>query len=104
MSNTSDFGHTFSNNIQISEGATIVEATNVQGKTCQLVDNTGTIDHQTLKNLLSELIDGNQFGINALSSQNGVINIDKPRLTHIQINKELYRLLLYRYQAIIESF
>lgn len=104
MSTTSDFPPSVPADVTLSPDAHYVESTNKQGKCCQLIDNTGTIIEPELIKLLAELIESNQFGINALSSSNGVIALNKPRLTHIQINDHLYRLLLYRYQAIIEYF
>ncbi len=57
-----------------------------------------------MRKLLAELIDSEQFGLNALSSDNGILALDKPRLSHVQVDTHLYRLLVYRYQAIIEKF
>ena len=91
-------------NYQINTHAKIIRGKTENGKPCQLIDNTGTIDDCELDSLLNQLLSDKQFGINALSSSNGVIAIDKPRLTHIQIKDELYRLLIFRYDAIIEKF
>jgi len=74
------------------------------GKACQLYDNTASIPAPELESLLAQLVADKHFGINALSSSDGIINLDKPKLSHIQIKDDLYRLYLYRYHAIIESF
>ena len=104
MSNISKITPPLPDEITLNHGANVVEARNSRGKICQLIDNTGTIENSQLINLLNQLIQDEQFGINALSSMDGTLNIDKPRLSHIQIHDELYRLLLLRYQAVIEKF
>ena len=73
-------------------------------KECELFDNTCSLPQQELDKLLDELIKDKHFGINALSASDGIIYLDKPKLSHIQIKDDLYRLYLYRYHAIIENF
>ena len=104
MSNIPEISPPLPPEFQLTPDAVVIEASNSRGKTCQLIDNTGTIDPKELNELLAELIQANQFGINALSSTDGVLNLDKPRLSHIQLGDNLYRLVLLRYQAIIENF
>ncbi|MDH5258016.1 MAG: hypothetical protein OEX07_08400 [Gammaproteobacteria bacterium] len=90
--------------IRISESANKVTSNLDNGKQCELYDNTGLIPDTELKELLDQLVQDRLFGINALSSSDGIIYLDKPKLSHIQINDDLYRLYLYRYHAIIENF
>lgn len=104
MSNISNIYPPLPDGITLNQRAGMVEARNSRGKICQLIDNTGTIEDSQLIDLLNQLIEDEQFGINALSSTDGTLNIDKPRLSHIQIQDDLYRLLLLRYQAVIEKF
>jgi len=90
--------------LEINKNATKTTNTLSNTKECVLYDNTGSISTKELEDLLAQLIKDKHFGINALSSSDGIIYLDKPKLSHIQINDNLYRLYLYRYHAIIESF
>lgn len=90
--------------LKINENATKVSGTTHNNKPCELYDNTCTIPQQEMSELLDQLIKDKHFGINALSASDGIIYLDKPKLSHIQIKDDLYRLYLYRYHAIIESF
>ncbi len=90
--------------LKVAENATKVSATTHNDKECTLFDNTCTLTQQTMNELLAELVKDKLFGINALSASDGIIYLDKPKLSHIQIKDDLYRLYLYRYHAIIESF
>jgi len=90
--------------LKISKNATKTSSNTNNGKECTLYDNTNSISLPERQKLLSELITDGHFGINALSSSDGIIYLDKPKLSHIQINEDLYRLYLYRYHAIIETF
>lgn len=90
--------------IKISESANKITSSLSNGRQCKLYDNTGLIPDLELRGLLDQLIQDSLFGINALSSSDGIIYLDKPKLSHIQINDDLYRLYLYRYHAIIENF
>ena len=90
--------------LKINKNAPKVSGTNHNDKKCELFDNTCSIPQQELKVLLAQLIADKHFGINALSASDGIIYLDKPKLSHIQIKDDLYRLYLYRYHAIIESF
>jgi len=90
--------------LEISENATKISSITHNNKTCELFDNTASIPVSELTELLNQLVQDRHFGINALSSSDGIILINKPKLSHIQINNDLYRLYLYRYHAIIEHF
>jgi len=92
------------NNIEIQENATIVNGETNNGKSCKLADNTGEIKKNELEQLLNGMIDDQLFGIHAMSSSDGIISLDKPKLSHIQVDDDLYRLYLFRYHAIIEKF
>jgi len=90
--------------LKIHKNATKVTGKLGNGKPCELYDNTRSIEVDELQALLEQLINDQLFGIHALSSSDGIIHLDKPKLSHIQINSDLYRLYLYRYHAIIENF
>lgn len=74
------------------------------GKGCCIVDNTGEIDAEELQTLLDTLIANKEFGLKMLSSPEGQMKLDSVRATHIQCGENLYRLLLFPYEARIESF
>ena len=90
--------------LKINENATKVTSKTLNNKECKLYDNTCSLPQQELEELLAQLIQDRHFGINAMSASDGIIYLDKPKLSHIQIKDDLYRLYLYRYHAIIESF
>lgn len=90
--------------VKIQDNATVVTGKTDKGKVCKLADNTGSVDKIELEGLLNNMIESQVFGIHAISSGDGIINFDKPRLSHIQIDDDLYRLYLFRYHAIIEKF
>lgn len=85
--------------------AVIIEGVAHNGRPCRVVDNTGTVDRQRLKELLDELVQQRQFGLQGLSgSGDNAIPIGGPRYSHVQIGNDLYRLLLFPYEARIEKF
>lgn len=90
--------------LKINENATKITSYTANNKKCELFDNTSSISTQELEKLLAQLIEDKHFGVNALSASDGIIYLDKPKLSHIQIKDDLYRLYLYRYHAIIENF
>lgn len=90
--------------LKINENATKVSGETHNNKKCELFDNTCKIPQQDMAELLAQLVADKHFGINALSASDGIIYLDKPKLSHIQIKDDLYRLYLYRYHAIIENF
>lgn len=85
--------------------AVIIEGATVSGKRCRVVDNTGTVKRAELQNLLDELIREKRFGFSGISSAGGTaITIGAPVFAHVQLGGELYRLILFPYEARIERF
>jgi hypothetical protein len=83
-----------------------IAGTTRRGKPCELVDNTGrALPREELRALLDALIAAEAFGF-ALASAKGGATLDLARResAHVQIAGELYRLLVYRYQARLEPF
>lgn len=89
----------------ISPDATIIEGVATNGKPCRLVDNTGRVASVELQALLDELIAQKRFGLQGLSvAGSNRIAIDQPIGTHIQLGDDIYRILMYPYEARIETF
>jgi hypothetical protein len=89
----------------VSELAIILEGTAHNGKPCRVVDNTGTLDRAELAALLEELIEARRFGLSGLSAKGGnTIRLGEPEFTHIQMGENLYRLILFPYEARLEAF
>ncbi|ACL73840.1 hypothetical protein [Thioalkalivibrio sulfidiphilus] len=89
----------------LSEQAIVVEGTAHNGKPCRVVDNTGTLDRGDLAALLDELIEARRFGLSGLSATGGsTIRLGEPEFTHIQMGENLYRLILFPYEARLEAF
>lgn len=89
----------------IRPDAVIIEGVAHNGKPCRIVDNTASVDPEQLHALLQELIEQRRFGLGGLSVAGGNrIAIDEPLGGHIQLGDELYRLLLFPYEARIEPF
>jgi hypothetical protein len=85
--------------------ATIVEAVAHNGKPCRVVDNTGTINRAELERLLADLIEERRFGLRALSAKgSNAIRLGEPEFTHMQFGDRLYRMLLFPYEARLETF
>ncbi len=85
--------------------ATVIEATAHNGKPCRIVDNTGRVPRAELEHLLESLIAERRFGLNALSaSGSSAIRLGEPQFTHLQVGDELYRFLLFPYEARLEAF
>lgn len=85
--------------------ATVIEGTAHNGNACRIVDNTGTVPHPELEGLLNELIEARRFGLHALSSTgSNAIKLGEPQFTHLQVGENLYRFLLFPYEARLESF
>ena len=80
-----------------------VEGTTRRGRPCRLSDHTGTLSRETLESLLQDLIEQEQFGVLGLT-QGEALSLDNPRFTHVQLEGRLYRLLVFRYHAVIEEF
>ena len=77
-----------------------------QGKSCCLIDNTGChLPEQECRDILDALIENQLFGFRTLSAQGGdTIDLARRESSHIQIGEQLYRLIVYRYEARIENF
>lgn len=89
----------------LSPQALILEGTAHNGKTCRIVDNTGTWSQNALQLLLESLIEQKQFGVSGLSISGGsTVRLGEPQFTHIQHNNTLYTLILFPYEARIQSF
>ncbi|WP_018871273.1 hypothetical protein [Thioalkalivibrio sp. ALgr3] len=85
--------------------ATIIEGTAHNGKPCRVVDNTGTIPRGELEQLLEDLIRDKRFGLTALSATgSSEIRLGEPQFTHLQMGDDLYRFLLFPYEARLEAF
>lgn len=76
------------------------------GKPCILVNNTGKALPETeLRAILAGLIENDAFGIKGRSASGAnTIALARREATHIQIGADLYRLIVYRYEARIEPF
>jgi len=83
---------------------TVLRALTHTGHACQLTDVTGSISSVELSKLLNDLIATKAFGLSAMSTDSATIKLDAPKLAHIQIGDELYRLLLFPYEGRIEKF
>lgn len=87
----------------MSSIATAIEGVAHNGKPCRILDTTASVPQHELHQLLEALIRERQFGTR-FSGGSGGVSVDAPRFSHIQLNGELYRLLLFRYEARIEKF
>jgi len=89
----------------IDSKAVILEGVTHNGRICRLVDNTGGIGRAALGELLDTLIRERRFGGGGLSPKGGnAITIGAPQYGHIQLGDQLYRLLVFPYEARIERF
>ncbi len=85
--------------------ARIIEGHAHNGKPCRIVDNTNSVDPTELRAVLDALIRDKKFGRGGLSVAGGsTIALDRPTSSHIQFGEQLYRILLYPYEARIERF
>lgn len=85
--------------------ATVIEGTAHNGNPCRIVDNTGCVPRAELERLLHDLIAEKRFGLNALSSTgSNAIKLGEPQFTHLQVGDDLYRFLLFPYEARLEGF
>jgi hypothetical protein len=91
--------------LPIRKDAIIVQGVTMSGKPCRLVDNTGTTTEVALQGLLSDLIRARRFGflMRSRSGENS-ISLDEPEFGHVQLEDRLYRLLVDRYEARLETF
>jgi hypothetical protein len=85
--------------------ATIIESVAHNGKPCRVVDNTGTIPRAELEQLLRDLIEARHFGVRGLSATgSNAIRLGEPEFTHMQFGESMYRMLLFPYEARLETF
>ena len=96
----------FDENNPLRADAIHYSAPNTHGKTCNLVDNTGeSLATAECLAILNGLIDNDMFGFRTLSANGGdKISLDRRESTHVQVGDNLYRLIVFRYQARIELF
>ncbi len=76
------------------------------GKDCVLIDNTGkALPADECLAILDSLVASQLFGFRSMSAQGGsTIDLERRESTHIQIGDDLYRLIIFRYEARIENF
>ncbi|SIT72087.1 hypothetical protein SAMN05216526_1570 [Ectothiorhodosinus mongolicus] len=87
------------------EGATVIEGKTTSGKPCRIVDSTASVDQKELKALLDELIAQRRFGLFSVSmAGSDTISLGEPQFAHIQLQDEVYRLILTPNEARIEAF
>ena len=87
-------------------GATRLHGATPRGKACELIDNSGDeLPLPELQAILDALIREARFGFAATSDAGGAtLALARPEGAHVQIRGQLYRLIVYRYQARIEPF
>lgn len=89
----------------ISPAAVILDGVAHNGKPCRIVDNTGRVSRAELQSLLQQLIADRHFGLGGLSAAgSNAIRLGAPEFTHVQLDGEVYRLILLPYEARIEPF
>jgi len=83
-----------------------LRGTTRRGKACELVDNSGDqLPLPELQAILDALVREDRFGFAAASESGGAtLDLARREGAHIQIRGNLYRLIVYRYQARIEPF
>lgn len=90
---------------EISPQAVILEGVAHNGRACRIVDNTGRVPREELRALLEALIAERRFGLSGRSAAGGnTIRLGAPEFTHVQLGGELYRLVLFPYEARIDVF
>ncbi|MHB0992209.1 MAG: hypothetical protein ACYC3O_08105 [Burkholderiales bacterium] len=96
----------FDENNPLREDAVNYRATNKHGKKCLLVDNTGKqLNEADCREILDSLIENDIFGFRTLSASGGdTISLERRESTHVQVGEDLYRLIVFRYEARIELF
>ncbi len=90
----------------LHEQARYYQSSNAYGKTCTLIDNTGRmLPENDCRDILAGLIENDLFGFRSLSAQGSdTIQLDRRESTHVQVGEDLYRLIVFRYEARIELF
>jgi hypothetical protein len=109
MSDFSEFvdpSANFDENNPLREDAVRVAGTSKTGKHCELIDNTGRqLPLDELQAILNALIENEVFGFKSFSASGGdTISLDRRESSHIQVGDDLYRLIVFRYEARIENF
>jgi hypothetical protein len=96
----------FDENNPLRDDAVHFSGVTKRGKACELVDNTGCkLDIGECHEILASLIENDVFGFRSLSANGGdSISLDRRESTHVQVGDDLYRLIVFRYQARIENF
>ena len=96
----------FDENNPLRADAVIYSGETRRGKSCELVDNTGLqLDASECRDILHGLIENDVFGFRTLSASGGeTISLERRESTHVQVGDDLYRLIVFRYQARIENF
>lgn len=96
----------FDENNPLRDDAIHYRSTNKHGKTCNLVDNTGNrLNADDCREILDSLIENDIFGFRTLSASGGdTISLERRESTHVQVGEDLYRLIVFRYEARIELF
>jgi hypothetical protein len=90
---------------EVRPGATVIEGVAHNGRPCRIVDNTGRVDPTELKEVLNSLIADKRFGLGGMSAKGGnTINLSEPAVSPVQFGDQLYRLLLFPYEARVEPF
>lgn len=90
----------------VRPGATRLRGATRRGKTCELVDNSGdALPLPELQAILDALVREERFGFATASEAGGAtLDLARRESAHIQVAGQLYRLIVYRYQARIERF
>lgn len=89
----------------LSDKAVIVDGQAHNGRFCRVVDNTGTVDRRVLEALLADLVSARRFGLSGLSAGGAsTIRLGAPEFSHVQLDGEVYRLILFPYEARLEAF
>ncbi len=91
-------------NLQNNNQRNIIIGTTHHGKPCKIIDATATLSQDTLQELLNDLIKKRSFGLSGYSQDGQTIKFNQTRFSHIQIQNQLYRLILLPYEARIEKF
>lgn len=83
-----------------------ITGTTRRGRPCALVDDTGdALPRAELESLLEDLIAAEAFGFHGASAAGrDTIDLEAPRMAHVQLAGRLYRLLVHRFEARLEPF
>lgn len=86
--------------------AVVITGSTARGKRCELIDNTGAqLPRAELEAILHGLIENGVFGFRPVSAGGAdAIRLERREAGHVQVGENLYRLIVYRYQARLEPF